>query len=259
MKPIFLANWKMNMLPAEAANFCKSFLELVQLDADYADIGIAAPYTSLSAIADSLKGKRGILVGAQNVHWADNGAFTGEVSAKMLKNVGVQFAVIGHSERRQYFGETDECVSKRAQKAIQEGLTAVVCIGETEQQYKDGSTDAVVLKQLTNSLAGITKEQTSSLIIAYEPVWAIGTGLTATPDIAQQVHGLIRKELGRIYDVQTAARIHILYGGSAKADNIEGLCKKPDINGGLVGGASLSPEAFSQLVINGRKATLSAG
>ena len=254
MKPIFLANWKMNMLPQEAKAFCDQFLSLVKLDSSYTDIGIAAPYTTIHTVKECLKGKAGIWTGAQSCHWADSGAFTGEISTSMLKNIGVDFVIIGHSERRQYFGETNETVSKRAVKAIQEGLIAVVCVGETETQYKGNQTDAVVKSQLHESLAGISADMTSKLIIAYEPVWAIGTGLTATPEIAQRVHALIRSELTSIYGQQIADGLAILYGGSTKPDNIAGLCSCPDINGGLVGGAALKADSFAGLVNNGRTA-----
>jgi triosephosphate isomerase len=254
MKPIFLANWKMNILPAEAKEFAKNFTTQITPNADYADIGFAAPYTTLSALVEGFKGAKGILTGAQNCHWEDNGAFTGEVSAKMLKDVGVNFVIIGHSERRQYFGETDETVAKRSVKAINEGLIAVVCVGETKDEYEAGKTKEVVSGQLKRSLAGITTEMTKSLILAYEPVWAIGTGLTATPEIAQSVHESIRSELAALYNADIAKTIPIVYGGSAKADNIASLVAQPDINGGLVGGASLKPDAFAQLVKEGRKA-----
>ncbi len=244
----------MNILPAEAKTFAKQFLELVTLDKDSADIGFAAPYTTLSALVEGFKSAKGsILTGAQNVHWEDNGAFTGEISAKMLKDVGVDFAIVGHSERRQYFGETDETISKRAAKAINEGLIAVVCIGETKYEYETGKTKDVVRTQLHNSLADVSDTMIEKLIIAYEPVWAIGTGLTATPEIAQNVHAGIRSELTIIYGAEIANKIPILYGGSAKAENIAELVAQPDINGGLVGGASLKPDAFAKLVIEGRK------
>ena len=253
MKPIFLANWKMNMLPSEISSFAESFLSLVKQDVTSPDIGFAAPYTSLAALADAFRDAKGILVGAQNVHWANNGAYTGEVSAKMLKGVGVQFAIIGHSERRQYFGETDKTVSMRAIKAIEEDLIAVVCVGETKEEYEAGQTKAVVSKQIKESLNGISQAMTQKLIIAYEPVWAIGTGLTATPEIAQSVHASIRKELSDLYGADIANSIPIVYGGSAKADNIAALTAQPDINGGLVGGASLQADSFAGLVNNGRK------
>ena len=253
MKPIFLANWKMNMLPSEVSSFAKNFLSQIQQDENNPDIGFAAPYTSLAALADGFRGAKGILIGAQNVHWADNGAFTGEVSAKMLKDAGVQFVIIGHSERRQYFGETDKTVSMRAVKAISEDLIAVVCVGETKEEYEAGQTKAIVSRQMKESLAGITPAMTKKLIIAYEPVWAIGTGLTATPEIAQSVHASIRKELTDLYGADIAKTIPIVYGGSAKADNIAALTSQPDINGGLVGGASLQVESFVGLVNAGRK------
>ena len=253
MKPIFLANWKMNMLPTEAESFCKSFLELVTLDPSYTDIGIAAPYTTIATVKACLNGRKGIWLGAQNCHWADSGAFTGEISTKMLKDMGCEFVIVGHSERRQYFGETDKTVSERALKAINTGLRAVVCVGETAEQYKAGITNKVVSEQLAGSLAGINADLTKSLLIAYEPVWAIGTGLTATPEIAASVHALIRKELTTTYGKTVAEEIPILYGGSTKPDNIAGLCAMPNINGGLVGGAALQADSFAKLVTNGRQ------
>ncbi|MDR2338039.1 MAG: triose-phosphate isomerase [Deltaproteobacteria bacterium] len=253
MKPIFLANWKMNILPAEVKEFAKNFLSQITPDANYADIGFAAPYTTLAALVDGFRGVKGILTGAQNCHWADNGAFTGEVSAKMLKDVGVNFVIIGHSERRQFFGETDETVAKRSVKALKEGLIAVVCVGETKAEYEAGRTKEIVSRQLKGSLADVTAEMTHALIIAYEPVWAIGTGLTATPEIAQSVHASIRSELTALYNANVAGAIPIIYGGSAKTDNIASLVAQPDINGGLVGGASLKPDTFAQLVQAGRQ------
>ena len=170
MKPIFLANWKMNILPAEAEAFCQNFLKLVTLDSSYTDIGIAAPYTTIAAVKTALSGRKGVWLGAQNCHWADNGAFTGEISTHMLKDMGCDFVIVGHSERRQYFGETDNTVSTRAIKAINTGLRAVVCIGETADQYKAGITNKVVTDQLKGSLAGINADMTKNLVKILLPI-----------------------------------------------------------------------------------------
>ena len=182
------------------------------------------------------------------MHWEKEGAFTGETSADMLLAVGCTHVIIGHSERRQYFAETDESVNKKMKAAFQHGLTPIVCVGETLQEREDGSTLKVVERQVKVGAAGLTPEQSAKLVIAYEPVWAIGTGKTATPEQAQEVHAMIRKMLGGLYGEATAQKIRILYGGSVKPDNVDSLMAKPDIDGGLVGGASLKASDFARIV-----------
>ncbi len=253
IQPLFLGNWKMNMLKSELAAFAEEFLKLYT-PAAKADAGFAPPYTLCGAAAESFKRAPGILVGAQNAHWLASGAHTGEVSVPMLQEQGVQFVIVGHSERRQFYGETDASVAKRAKAVIAAGLTAVVCIGETKSQFEAGETSKVVSTQLKGSLDGITPEDCSKLVIAYEPVWAIGTGLAATPDIASAVHDEIRVLLASLYGANIAGAIPILYGGSTTPANIAELVSRKNIDGALVGGSSLKPGVFWDLVKNGRTA-----
>ena len=251
-KALYVANWKMNLLRQEAANFCSAFLDKTANCASLDDVGIAPPLSAFDMVKGSLEKGRGIMVGTQNVHWLDSGAHTGEISAKMLVDIGADFAIIGHSERRQFYGETDETAYKRVRATVKAGLKAILCIGESEAQFKAGKTEEVVLYQLQNSLGSITEAEAKNVILAYEPVWAIGTGLAATPEIAQNVHAFIRKELKKSLGAAIADEMVILYGGSTKPDNIEELMSCPDINGALVGGASLKPDHFAELIINGR-------
>lgn len=242
------------MLPEEAKTFAEGFLSsYVPLADGTADVGFAAPFTTISAVRESFSSQKGILVGAQNVHWLENAAHTGEISVSMLKDQGVDFAIVGHSERRQFYGENDADVAKRAKAAIAGGLKAVVCIGETQQEFEAKATAEVVATQLKGSTAGISANETNNLVIAYEPVWAIGTGLAATPQIAAEVHDQIRSLLEELFGVDAGRTIPILYGGSTKPDNVEELLQQKNINGALVGGASLKPEVFAELVKNGRK------
>ena len=253
-QPIFLGNWKMNMLPEEVIRFAESFLEQFTASQDFADTGFAAPFTSLPSLQEVFFDAAGIRLGAQNAHWEDSGAYTGEISAPMLRYWGVDFVICGHSERRQFFGETDQAVAKRAKAVISSKMTAVVCVGETKEQFEAKETEAVVSQQLRASLEGIGPADLDNLIIAYEPVWAIGTGLAATAEIAGSVHAKIRAELSQLYPADKAAGVSILYGGSAKPDNVAELLAEQDINGCLVGGASLIPDAFAALIENGRNA-----
>lgn len=255
IQPLFLGNWKMNLRPAEVRTFAEQFLRGFTPSASgIPDAGFAAPFTSLSALRDCFKRGSGILVGAQNAHWLDNGAHTGEISPPMLKDVGMDFVIIGHSERRQFYGENDKHVSLRAKATIKHGLKAVVCVGETQEQFEANITRQVVESQVRGSLEGLTRDDTFGLIIAYEPVWAIGTGLAATPEIAAKVHTEIRVLLRSLFGKEAGETIPILYGGSTTADNVAALMAGADINGALVGGASLKPDGFNQLIENGRKA-----
>jgi triosephosphate isomerase len=251
---MFFGNWKMNHLQADAEAFAEKFAELFTPRADgVTDVGFAPPVTSLPALTKHLSAVSGITLGVQNVHWLPNGAHTGELSTDMVKDAGAEFAIVGHSERRQYYAESDETVSQRAKAAIEAGLTAIVCIGETKEQFEKKITQDVIKSQIEGSLAGIDAQDMQSVIVAYEPVWAIGTGLTATPEIAQDVHAFIRSELSNKYGEAIARQTVILYGGSAKPDNIAELMACPDVDGGLVGGASLKPDSFWELVNNGRQ------
>lgn len=253
IQPLFIANWKMHKTRAEAREFCQMFREIFEpLPNGTIDAGIAPTITSAETLRDALDGQAGVFLGAQNVHWLDSGAHTGEVSAKMLADIGLNFAIVGHSERRQFYGETNEAVSKRAQAAIAEDLWAIVCIGETHEEFEAGRTAEVVKTQLLESIAGI--ESSERLIIAYEPVWAIGTGLAATPEIAAGVHNQIRELLVEKFGADAGSKISILYGGSTKPGNIAELITQDNINGALIGGASLEAESFCELIKNARSA-----
>jgi triosephosphate isomerase len=243
-KPMIAGNWKMFKTAAEARAFVKAFRPQVDSLKDR-DVVLCAPFTALWALAEELKGSA-IGAGSQNVHWEEKGAYTGEISAGMLKEIGVRFAVVGHSERRQYFGETDATVNKRTLAALAGGLTPISCIGETLQEREANQTFKVLERQIQEGLKGLSSP--ASMVIAYEPVWAIGTGKTATPAQAQEAHAFIRKEFAKLYNDGAAQSVRILYGGSVKPDNMATLMKEPDIDGGLVGGASLEADSFTKIV-----------
>ena len=250
-RPMIAGNWKMNKGSSETKALALELRGVVGSVTDV-DLVVAPPFTSLAAAADALAGSV-IEVAAQNVHWAESGAYTAEISADMLTEIPVRLAIIGHSERRQYFGETDQTVNQRLFAALGAGLKPIVCVGESLEQREAGETHAVVERQVTVGLAGLTKEQMSRSVVAYEPVWAIGTGRTATPEQAQDVHRFIRSLLRRAF-AETADTVRILYGGSVKPANAFGLMSQPDIDGGLVGGASLKAVDFAGIVDNTRKA-----
>ena len=253
--PLFLGNWKMHMLPEEATGFVSQFLELhTKAPSGYPDTGIAPPYVSIPAVAQHYPDRDGVLLGAQNVHWDSSGAHTGEISCEMLISLGVNFVIVGHSERRMLYGETDIDVAKRAKAAVEHNLLTVACIGETEAQFRAGETNTVVQRQPEDVLAAIPQECVNQFAVAYEPVWAIGTGLAATPEQARTVHGIIRERLVERFDKAEGDSIRILYGGSTKPENIAALMSQPNVQGALVGGASLKPEVFNALIENGRKA-----
>ncbi len=241
-KPIIAGNWKMYKDLTEAVDFVQKLLPLVS-DVSDRTILICPPSPFLKDTADEACGSN-IMVGAQNLYWEDEGAFTGEISAPMLKSVGCTYAIIGHSERRQYFCETDETVNKKLHAAIKHNLNAIVCVGETLEQREKGETFKVIEKQIKVGLDKLEIDHWSLVIIAYEPVWAIGTGRTATPEQAQEVHAFIRGLLPK----NVAGEIRILYGGSVKPENVKELMAKPDIDGGLVGGASLKPDSFAKII-----------
>lgn len=239
-------NWKLFKTCTEAAEAAEKLAALTS-DVTSTDIMIAPSYTSLMLVSEKLKGSN-INVGAQNMFWERQGAYTGEVSAEMIVSTGCSHVIIGHSERRQYFGETDESVNKKINAAIKAKLVPVLCIGETESQRDDDQTFSVLDKQVKMGLEGFLSGDLNSLIIAYEPVWAIGTGKTATSGQAQEVHHFLRSLLKKNFDDNLAGSIRILYGGSVKPDNIAELMSMQDIDGALVGGASLDPETFSRIV-----------
>lgn len=211
------------------------------------DIVVCPPFTSLFQASEALKNSK-ISLGAQNLYWEDSGAFTGEISASMLKNAGCQYVIIGHSERRQFFGETNQTVNKKVRKAISAGLLPIVCVGETLAERQAGITEKVVNIQVIEGLAGINSEDMKKVIIAYEPVWAIGTGVTATPEQAEAVHAFIRGLIEKLYNKNIATSLRIQYGGSMKAENTEELLNQPDIDGGLIGGASLKADSFLGII-----------
>lgn len=247
-KTIIAGNWKMYKTSLEA-------IELVNLlkrdlsDITEVEIVVCPPFTALSDVRDVLI-ESNIGLGGQNLYWEDQGAFTGEVSAPMLKALDVQYVIIGHSERRQFFGETDATVNRRIKAALKHQLTPIVCIGENLNERESGQTFAVIEKQLHGSLANLTVEEMEEIVLAYEPVWAIGTGKTATPQQAQEVHRFIRAQLVKIFGEDLADSVRIQYGGSVKPENITELISQPDIDGALVGGASLKHDSFAQIVKN---------
>lgn len=244
--PLIAGNWKMFKTGAEAVQYAKALKKQVA-DVENTDIMIAPPFTALSAVSEILRDTR-IGLGAQNIFWEKEGAFTGEISAPMLISAGCQYVIIGHSERRQYFGETDETVNRRLKAAANAGLIPILCVGETETQREAKKTFSVLDKQIEDGLNGLILDEHHPLVIAYEPVWAIGTGKTASPDQVQEVHAYIRKQIAKNFGNMLANAIRVLYGGSVKPDNVSGLMALPDVDGALVGGASLQPETFSQII-----------
>ena len=243
-KPLIAGNWKMYHTPSSGAAMLHELAPLVQ--GAEADVVICAPATHLAAAADATRGTN-IRIGGENMHWESEGAYTGEISAAMLCDLGVEFVILGHSERRQYFGETDEMVSKKAAAAVSAGLIPIICVGETKEEREAGQALAVIERQIAASLSFWDGSQ--EIVIAYEPVWAIGTGLTATDADAQEVIAHIRTLLAKDHGKQAADATRILYGGSVKPATIAGLMAQPDIDGALVGGASLKAESFSQIVM----------
>jgi len=247
-KPLIAGNWKMNKTINEAIELVNN-LKRELIDLEEVDIAVCPVYTALSEVADLLI-ESNIELGAQDVYWQEKGAFTGEVSPVMLKDVGCRYVIIGHSERRKYFFETDESVNKKIKASQKSGLIPIFCIGETLEEREEGKTIDVVKKQLSGGLKDLTAEDILKLVIAYEPVWAIGTGKTATPDQAQEVHTFIRGWLKRNYSLEVADNVRILYGGSVKPSNIKELMQQVDIDGALVGGASLESASFTEIVKN---------
>jgi triosephosphate isomerase len=231
---------------AETREFFTAFVPLVS-SAGHCDIVVGSPFTALAAAASASAGSN-VAISAQDVYWEKEGAFTGEVSIPMLLDAGCAYAIIGHSERRQFFGETDETVNKKTRACIASGLKAIVCVGETLTERDGGKAEEVVRRQVRNGLAQLTESDLSSIIVAYEPVWAIGTGRTATPETAAGMHSEIRKTIGELFGAKAAAAIRILYGGSVKPNNISELMQREDIDGALVGGASLDPASFAAIV-----------
>ncbi len=243
-KPLMAANWKMHKNRAEAREFVEAFIAL-EPPLDQVEVVLCPPFTALEAAVSSCEGS-GIQVAAQNMHQEQSGAFTGEVSAAMLSDLGVHAVVLGHSERRESFGETDESLSEKVPAALEAGLTPILCVGETEAQRSEGKTDEVLANQVRADLANVSGGDIARIVIAYEPIWAIGTGQTATPEQAQEACGLIRALLAGRSD-EGADALRILYGGSMKPENAAELVALEDVDGGLVGGASLDPEDFAAI------------
>jgi triosephosphate isomerase (TIM) len=245
--PVIAGNWKMHGRTAEARRLAKGLRDRLAASAADRQIVVAPPYTALTVVASELA-ESPIALGAQNVHWEARGAYTGEVSAAMLIDAGCRWVIVGHSERRQFFGETDETVNRRARAALKAGLIPIVCVGETLAERDASRTLEVVERQVQAALLDLQAADIKTLCIAYEPVWAIGTGRTATPEQAEEVHAEIRRIVAEIVGDGTADRTRILYGGSVKPDNIDTLMKEPDIDGALVGGASLEVDSFGRIV-----------
>ncbi len=244
-KPIIAGNWKMNKTPSEATALVQELKPLVK-EAN-CDVVVCVPAVDIPAVKQAVRGSK-IKVGAQNVHFAESGAYTGELSASMLKETGVDYVIIGHSERRQYFGETDATVNQRVLAAVKAGLKVILCVGEKKEEREAGYTDALVEYQTLIALTGLKPNDVKNIIIAYEPVWAIGTGLTATDEQANETIGVIRAALARKYGKAVANKVRIQYGGSMKPGNVKGLMAQPEIDGGLIGGASLKAADFAAIV-----------
>ncbi len=244
-KKVIAGNWKMNMLPNEAISFIEELAPLVKDTKN--EVILCVPYTDLFYALLTAQNTN-IKIGAQNMHFEETGAYTGEVSGKMLKSINVEYVIIGHSERRQYFNETDETVNKKIKAAFQYGLKPIVCVGETLEQREAGETEEIITKQTELALEGLTEEQVKNTIIAYEPIWAIGTGKTATKEDANNSIKAIRNKIVEIYGQMVADEVIIQYGGSVKSTNAKELFEMSDIDGGLVGGASLKAEEFSKIV-----------
>jgi|SRR5580704_13321708 triosephosphate isomerase len=245
-KPVMAGNWKMYKTAAETTAFFQKFVPMVAASS-HAEIVICAPFVNVHAAVDGARSSA-IEIGAQDVFWLTEGAYTGEVSAPMLAAVGCRWVIIGHSERRQYFGETNETVFKKTVAALGAGLKPIVCVGELLEDREAGATEAVCTTQFDEGIAGLEPEQFARIVIAYEPIWAIGTGKTATPEMAADAHRVLRGSARAKFGAEAAAKCRILYGGSVKPDNIQGLMAQPEIDGALVGGASLDPASFASIV-----------
>ena len=245
-KTVIAGNWKMNMTPAETKKFITELAPMVA-GQDKCDIVLCVPFVDIATAIEAAQGTN-IKIGAENVHFAESGAYTGEVSATMLREIGCEYVIVGHSERRQYFGETDETVNLRTKAALAKGLKVILCLGEVKEERLAGITDEVVAMQTKLDLSGISAEDLKNIIIAYEPVWAIGTGLTATPEQADETCGVIRKTVASLYGEAVAEEITIQYGGSMNDGNAAELLSKANVDGGLIGGASLKTDKFTAIV-----------
>jgi triosephosphate isomerase len=246
-RKIVAGNWKMNKTVPEAVELSRRFRELFEADHLEVDVVLCPPFVHLVPVREVIEGSR-IALGAQNLHWEERGAFTGEISAEMLLSSGCRFVIVGHSERRQYFGETDEVVNRKVRRALMSGLTPIVCVGETLDERKAGRTESVVERQVRGAFAGMGRDEIARTVIAYEPVWAIGTGVNATPEQAQEVQRFIRQLIEELAGRDVAAGLRIQYGGSVTPANARDLMSQPDVDGALVGGASLKADSFYEIV-----------
>jgi triosephosphate isomerase len=249
--PFLAANWKMFKTVSEAVVYAKEFRTLVK-DAQDVEIVLAPPFTALHAVAEACRNTN-VAVAGQNLSWEKEGAFTGEISGGMLKEAGAEYVIIGHSERRRLYGETDQTVNRKTIAAFQANLVPIVCVGETLEEREGEQTLAVLDRQVKDGLDSVTAAQVAELVIAYEPVWAIGTGRNATPEQANEAHAHIRGRLRQWFGADAAERCHVIYGGSVKPDNVKALAELPDVDGALVGGASLDPRSFLQIVTGSRR------
>jgi triosephosphate isomerase len=240
------ANWKMYKTPDETRDFFRDFLPLVS-GHTRDEIVVCPPYTDVATALEATRGSN-VSIGVQNVHWKADGAYTGEISAPMLLCLGVTHVIVGHSERRQYFGETDDTVNLRLKTALESGLVPICCVGEVLEEREAGLTEDVLRRQCVRAFHAISAKKAAKLIVAYEPVWAIGTGKTATPELASEAHAVIRREAAEVFGEQFAAQLRILYGGSVKPENVSSLMSQEEIDGALVGGASLDPKSFAAIV-----------
>ena len=245
-RTVIAGNWKMNMTPAETKAFIEELAPMVK-GMDKCDVVLCVPAIDIPAAVEAAKGTN-IKIGAENVHFKESGAYTGEISAKMLVAAGVEYVVVGHSERRQYFGETDQTVNLRTLAAVNAGLTAIVCVGETLEQRELGYTETLLKYQTKMALTGISKEQLKNIVVAYEPVWAIGTGVTATADQADEGNGYVRAAIAEVYGQDVAETVTVQYGGSMNDANAAELLSKVNVDGGLIGGASLKTDKFTAIV-----------
>jgi len=245
-KKLIAANWKMYKTPDQTSAFFREFLPMVA-GHDRDEIAVFPPFIDLPAAAEAVKGSN-IAIGGQDLYWEKEGAFTGEISPAMLLALGCTHVIIGHSERRQYFGETDDTVNLKLKAALEAGLTPIVCVGEVLEEREAGLTDDVLRRQCVRAFHKLSGKKAAKLVIAYEPVWAIGTGRTATPQLASEAHGLIRSEVGKGLGEELARKVRLLYGGSVKPENAKALMAEEEIDGALVGGASLDPKSFTEIV-----------
>jgi triosephosphate isomerase len=244
--PFMAGNWKMNKTTGEAIDLVRELKATIS-GVKGVEVAVAPPFTALYAVCKELEGSS-IRLAAQNLYWEEKGAFTGEVSPLMLKEVGCHYVIIGHSERRQFFGETDETVNRRIKAALAQGLKVIFCIGETLKEREEGKTFSVIERQVEDGLKNLSDKEMENIVIAYEPIWAIGTGKTATPGQAEEVHRFIRGKIEKLYSQEVSEEIRIQYGGSVTPENIKGLMEQANIDGALVGGASLKAESFSKIV-----------